>query len=256
MLNPFIKKSTQSCCQVLMILLLVVAHYQVTIAATSISLLDAEADERNAASDSTLPKHNEDLPLDPARQISFTTTEGTWMSLDISPDGSTIVFDLMGDLYTMPIDGGKAMPLTQGMAFDAHPTYSPDGSKILFMSDRSGSENAWILDVETSETTQMTQSNDEGMINGDWSPNGDLFVVAKGRRNFKLHIMHRDGGQGCPRFGMPKRLFATKKCSKDVRESMVCCHRQATQETKTLFTLKNDGVTRHSVGNGNRSFGT
>lgn len=191
-----------------MILLLVVGHHKETTASTTTNLLHAGKDELKATSDSTLPKHNEDLPLDPARQISFTTSEGTWMSLDVSPDGSTIVFDLMGDLYTMPIDGGKATPLTHGMAFDAHPTYSPDGSKILFMSDRSGSENAWILDVETNETTQMTRSNDEGMINGDWSPNGELFVVAKGRRNFKLHIMHQDGGQGTAIVDEPRNLKA------------------------------------------------
>ena len=85
--------------------------------------------------ESSLPKHNEDLPMDPARQLSFTTTEGTWISVDISPDGQHIVFDLMGDIYRMPFSGGKAEQLTKGMAYDVHPTYSPDGSKILFISD-------------------------------------------------------------------------------------------------------------------------
>ena len=38
------------------------------------------------------------LPLVPTRTISFNTTEGTWMALDVSPDGKSIIFDLVGDL--------------------------------------------------------------------------------------------------------------------------------------------------------------
>jgi len=78
------------------------------------------------------------------------------MSVDVSPDGESIVFDLMGDLYTISIDGGEASRLTEGMAFDTHPRYSPDGNKILFTTDRDGAENLWILDLETDETIQVT----------------------------------------------------------------------------------------------------
>src|ERR1700704_3920962 len=55
-----------------------------------------------------------DLPLKPKRSIRFTTTEGTWTSLDVSPDGKTIVFDMMGDLYTLPVGGGEATQVTKG----------------------------------------------------------------------------------------------------------------------------------------------
>ena len=58
------------------------------------------------------------LPMEPTRTVSFTTDEGTWLSLDISPEGKTIVFELLGDLYTLPIRGGKATRITSGMAFD------------------------------------------------------------------------------------------------------------------------------------------
>jgi hypothetical protein len=68
------------------------------------------------------------LPLEAKRKATFTATEGTWISLDVSPDGQTIVFDLLGDLYTMPITGGKATRITEGMAFDAQPRFSPDGT--------------------------------------------------------------------------------------------------------------------------------
>ena len=88
-----------------------------------------------------------DLPLKPQRKVSFTTTEGTWTSLDVSADGKTIVFDMMGDLYTIPVTGGKAVQLTKGIAFDSHPRWSPDGKKILFSSDRSGAENIWWIEI-------------------------------------------------------------------------------------------------------------
>ncbi|MES2523858.1 MAG: hypothetical protein V4617_14220, partial [Gemmatimonadota bacterium] len=80
----------------------------------------------------------EGLPLRPTRTLSFTTKTGNWMSSDVSSDGRTIVFDLLGDIYTMPITGGKAVALTKGMAFDAQPRFSPDGKKIVFVSDRTG----------------------------------------------------------------------------------------------------------------------
>ncbi|HLB55301.1 MAG TPA: hypothetical protein VJK71_09345, partial [Gemmatimonadales bacterium] len=81
------------------------------------------------------------LPLASARKATFTATKGTWMSVDVSPDGQTIVFDLLGDLYTMPMTGGKATRITEGMAFDAQPRWSPDGQSIVFVSDRSGGDN-------------------------------------------------------------------------------------------------------------------
>ena len=82
--------------------------------------------------DSAKYEEYKSLPLKPARKINFTTNEGSWMSVDVSPDGQTIAFDLMGDLYTVPVSGGNATRLTKGLAYDVHPRYSPDGKKILF----------------------------------------------------------------------------------------------------------------------------
>jgi hypothetical protein len=78
------------------------------------------------------------LPLTPTRTVAFETNEGTWMSLDVSPDGSAILFELLGDLYTLPIGGGTATRLTSGPAMDAQPRYSPNGRQIVFVSDRGG----------------------------------------------------------------------------------------------------------------------
>ena len=79
------------------------------------------------------------LPLNGERKIK--TNEGTWLSLDVSPDGQTIVFDFLGDLYTLPITGGKAERITEGLAFDNHPRFSPDGKEIVFISDEDSAEN-------------------------------------------------------------------------------------------------------------------
>src|SRR5712691_900191 len=65
------------------------------------------------------------LPLETTRRLQFTTDEGTWLSLDVSPDGRTIVFDLLGDLYTLPLAGGKATRITSGPAFDTQARFSP-----------------------------------------------------------------------------------------------------------------------------------
>src|SRR5882757_5981932 len=85
------------------------------------------------------------LPLQTERTFSLTTDEGTWMSLDVSPDGKTIVFDLLGHIYTMPIDGGEAKAITDGLSFDSQPRYSPDGARIVYTSDRSGDDNVWVM---------------------------------------------------------------------------------------------------------------
>ena len=139
---------------------------------------------------------NKDLPLKPTRKISFSTSEGTWMSVDVSPDGGTILFDLMGDIYTIPASGGKATSVTTGLAFDTHPRYSPDGKKILFTSDRSGSENLWYIDLEKKDTVQLTKDRDQNFPSAAWTPDGNYIIAAKGRLDVKLWIMHKDAGSG------------------------------------------------------------
>src|SRR5207253_7120346 len=90
-------------------------------------------------------------------KIEFSTDEGTWLSLDVSPDGKTIVFELLGDIYTLPIEGGQAKLVDGGMAFDSQPKFSPDGKWIAFLSDREGTENVWIMKADGSEPKQVSK---------------------------------------------------------------------------------------------------
>jgi Tol biopolymer transport system component len=136
------------------------------------------------------------LPLKPERQVKFNTKEGTWMSVDVSPDGSTIAFDMLGDIYTIPITGGKATQITKGMGYETHPRYSPDGKKILFTSDRSGSDNIWYMDFEKQDTIQLTKDATEDFPGAVWTPDGNYIIASKGRRLPKLFMYHKDGGGG------------------------------------------------------------
>jgi Tol biopolymer transport system component len=119
-----------------------------------------------------------DLPLTPGRRIEFNTSEGSWVSLDVSPDARAIVFELLGDLYVMDAEGGEARRITGSMAFHSQPAYSPDGTLIAFVSDGSGAENVWIARPDGSGPRPIT-ANDSAheFVSPSWSPDGrSLFV--------------------------------------------------------------------------------
>ncbi|MDC2996814.1 amidohydrolase family protein, partial [Flavobacteriaceae bacterium] len=154
-------------------------------------------------------KENEEekgLPLKATRAIDINTSEGTWISLDVHPSGEKIIFDLLGDIYELPISGGKANRITEGLAFDSQPKYSPDGNSILFLSDRSGGNNVWIIDRSEKDTVQLTKGDTFKMQSADWSSDGNYIAVSKGTRNFKLHLYHKDGGGGSQLIKEPERL--------------------------------------------------
>ena len=150
------------------------------------------------------------LPLESARTIHYDMTEGSWISLDVSPDGQTIVFDYMGDLFTLPIGGGEATQLTSGMALDAQPRFSPDGTKIVFTSDQDGGQNIWVMSVDKSDTTQITKGKTNRAESPEWSPDGKYIVASvgefRGRDLPSIHLYHVEGGSGAKLITEPERL--------------------------------------------------
>src|SRR5579863_3270115 len=159
------------------------------------------AQEKEKTEEKKDEKKNEKkgLPLKSDRKISFTTDEGTWLSLDVSPDGKTIVFELIGDIYTLPIEGGKAKLIDGGMAFDSQPKFSPDGQWIAFLSDREGSENVWIMKADGTGAKQVSKDPNNDFISPSWSPDGKYIFVSKapfGIGSNEIWMYHIDGGSG------------------------------------------------------------
>ena len=147
----------------------------------------------------------ENLILKTAETIDFTTDEITWPSVDVSPDGRTLLFDVLGDLYTLPIEGGQATRIMGGLSFESQPRYSPDGKSIAFLTDRTGVENMWIADADGSNPRavskdQRTNDRPQIMVSPTWTPDGQYIIVSKSRPpepgTFGLFMYHRDGGTG------------------------------------------------------------
>lgn len=120
------------------------------------------------------------LPITPVRVARFETETGTMMSLDVSPDGNTIVFDMLGDIYLLDRTGGEARPIVQGMAFDSQPVFSPDGRSVAYLSDHSGAENLWIMNADGTSPQQLSFYDDLTIFSSpEWSPDGVTLTVSR-----------------------------------------------------------------------------
>ena len=154
------------------------------------------------------------------KKQNFTTTEGTWMNLDVSPDGKTIVFDMLGDIYSMPITGGKANVLRAGIPFEIQPRFSPDGKHISFTSDAGGGDNIWVMKADGTDAKQVTKEDFMLVNNAAWMPDGNYLVAKKhftSQRSMGAGEMwqyHMSGGTGV-------QLTKRKNDQQDVNEPVV-----------------------------------
>jgi len=134
--------------------------------------------------------------------VAIDTSEGTWMSLDVSPDGREIAFDLLGDIYVMPMEGGEARAITTGVAWDMQPRFSPDGRFIAFTSDRAGGDNIWSMNRDGSEPKQVTTESYRLLSSPVWTPDSQYIAARKhftSKRSLgagEIWLYHYTGGSG------------------------------------------------------------
>lgn len=147
------------------------------------------------------------------RDVTIDVDEGTWMNVDVSPDGRMIAFDLLGDIYTMPIAGGTATAIAEGMGWDMQPRFSPDGAKIAFTSDRAGGDNIWVMNVDGSDQRQVTKEKFRLLNNPTWSADGNYiaarkhFTTQRSLGTGEIWMYHISGGGGVPLVKRPSESF-------------------------------------------------
>jgi Tol biopolymer transport system component len=150
----------------------------------------------------------------PYKDVTFTVMEGTWMTVDVSPDGKTLVFDLLNNIYSMPAEGGEAKVIHGGPALARSPRFSPDGSKLLYFSDRVGADNLWISNTDGSDARQITHEISNILTTVAWGPGGQYVVASKfanENRRYKaseIWLYHLDGGTGRLLIETPKNDMA------------------------------------------------
>jgi imidazolonepropionase-like amidohydrolase/Tol biopolymer transport system component len=158
----------------------------------------AKAEEKKAEE----KKWDVNAPPGEAATVAIDTRTGTWMSVDVSPDGKTLVFDLLGDLYTLEVAGGEATSLTHGLAWEMQARFSPDGKRIAYLSDAAGGDNVWLMDADGKNAQQVTKEDFRLVNNPVWHPNGEYIAVRKhftGTRSLgsgEIWLYHRSGGKG------------------------------------------------------------
>jgi imidazolonepropionase-like amidohydrolase/Tol biopolymer transport system component len=178
----------------------------VVLAAFSATAFAAQEEAKKSAWDvSSPPGERRDIPID--------THSGTWMSVDVSPDGKRVAFDMLGDIYDLPIEGGEARSLAAGMAWDMQPRYSPDGKWIAFTSDRGGGDNLWIMDANGGNARQISKESFRLLNEPVWHPSGRYIA---GRKHFttrrslgtgEIWLYNLDGGEGVQLVKRPGEEF-------------------------------------------------
>lgn len=136
------------------------------------------------------------------REVRIDVDEGSWMNVDVSPDGRTIAFDLLGDIYTMGIAGGTPTRIAAGLAYEHQPRFSPDGKRIAFTSDRGGGDNIWVMNADGSDKRQVTKEEFRLLNQPSWSPDGRFiaarkhFTTGRSLGTGEVWLYHVSGGGG------------------------------------------------------------
>ncbi len=136
------------------------------------------------------------------REVRIDVEEGSWMNVDVSPDGRLVAFDLLGDIYTMPVAGGTPTRIADGLAFEHQPRFSPDGRRVAFTSDRGGGDNIWVMNLDGSDKRQVTKEDFRLLGQPTWSPDGRFiaarkhFTTGRSLGTGEVWLYHASGGGG------------------------------------------------------------
>ena len=167
-----------------------------------LSLLAIALSVATAQASDDKTKWDVNKPQGEFKSIDINVSSGTWMNLDVSPDGKTIVFDLLGDIYSMPISGGKPKQLTKDIGWQMQPKFSPDGRYIAYTSDEGGGDNIWVMKADGSDAKAVTNETFRLLNSPDWSPDGEFIVARKHFTNTRslgageVWQYHKTGGTG------------------------------------------------------------
>ena len=147
------------------------------------------------------------------RQVPINVDEGTWMNVDVSPDGRTIAFDLLGDIYTMPIarrhaDAGSARASPSTCSRASRPT----AGCIAFTSDRGGGDNIWVMNADGSGARAITRESFRLLNAPTWSRRRPIYrraqafhhpALARHRRDLALPCLGRRRRRAAGRAAQP-----------------------------------------------------
>lgn len=136
------------------------------------------------------------------QSVPINVSEGSWLDIDVSPDGRSIAFALLGDIYVMPISGGTPRRIAEGLAWEVQPRFSPDGRRIAFTSDRGGGDNIWVMNADGSDKRQLTREDFRLLYQPSWSPDGQFiaakkhFTTGRSLGTGEIWLYHVSGGSG------------------------------------------------------------
>ena len=168
--------------------------------ATQVNAADAKKDDIDESAKKV--EWSVNTPQGTFKDANIDVTSGTWLSVDVSPDGKTLAFDLLGDIYTMGISGGEAKPLMTDIAWQMQPRFSPDGKHIAFTSDEDGGDNLWIMDSDGTNGKAVSKEQFRLLNSPAWSPDGNYLI---GRKHYtssrslgagEVWLYHKTGGNG------------------------------------------------------------